>query len=127
MADRSKLDPVVHAHGDTHGHGTRRAYVIGFVASAVLTAIPFWLVMAPSLESTVVTAMLVVAFAIAQILVHVRFFLNIDSKGEGGWTLVSFVFTAIIVVITIGGSIWAMYQMNSNMMPTAAVGPMQMP
>jgi cytochrome o ubiquinol oxidase operon protein cyoD len=127
MADRGNLDASLHAHGDTHGHGTRRAYIIGFLASAVLTAVPFWLVMTRALDSSVATALLVVVFAVVQILVHVRFFLNIDAKGEGGWTLVSFIFTAIIVVITIGGSIWAMYQMNSNMMPTTAVDMTQMP
>jgi cytochrome o ubiquinol oxidase operon protein cyoD len=127
MSDRGNLDASLHGHGDTHGHGTRRAYIIGFLASAVLTAVPFWLVMTRALDSSVATALLVVVFAVVQILVHVRFFLNIDAKGEGGWTLVSFIFTAIIVVITIGGSIWAMYQMNSNMMPTTAVDMTQMP
>ena len=118
---------ALHAHGDRHGHGTRRAYVIGFLASAVLTAVPFWLVMGQALDSAVVTALLVVGFAVAQILVHVRCFLNVDAKGEGGWTLVSFIFTAIIVIITIGGSVWAMYQMNSNMMPTHGVEITDMP
>jgi cytochrome o ubiquinol oxidase operon protein cyoD len=80
-----------------------------------------------TLDSAVVTALLVVGLAVVQILVHVRFFLSIDAKGEGGWTLVSFIFTAIIVVITIGGSVWAMYQMNANMMPTSAVDMTQMP
>jgi cytochrome o ubiquinol oxidase subunit IV len=127
MSDRGNLDASLHGHGDTHGHGTRRAYIIGFLASAVLTAVPFCLVMTRVLDSSVATALLVVVFAVVQILVHVRFFLNIDAKGEGGWTLVSFIFTAIIVVITIGGSIWAMYQMNSNMMPTTAVDMTQMP
>ena len=127
MADPTNLDPALHSHGDTHGHGTRRAYIVGFLASVVLTAIPFWLVMARKLDSVISTALIVVALAIVQIIVHVRFFLNIDAKGEGGWTLVSFIFTAIIVVITIGGSIWAMYQMNSNMMPTIGLEPMQMP
>lgn len=114
----------LHAHGDTHGHGSRRDYVIGFLASVVLTAVPFWLVMSGALANRGVTAAIVVALAVIQIIVHVRFFIHVDSKGEGGWTLVAFVFTAIIVVITIGGSIWAMYQMSTNMMPTQ-VEPMQ--
>ena len=34
-----------HHHGDSHAHGTFSTYVLGFVLSVVLTAIPFWLVM----------------------------------------------------------------------------------
>lgn len=127
MADNANLDPTLHAHGDTHGHGTRRAYIIGFLASVVLTAIPFWMVIGRPVESAVTIGLVAIGLAIVQIIVHVRFFLNVDAKGEGGWTLVSFIFTAIIVVITIGGSIWAMYQMSANMMPTSAVEAMQMP
>lgn len=97
-------------------HGSRRDYLIGFLASVLLTAVPFWMVMTGS-AGAAATALTIAALAVVQIIVHVRFFLHVDSRGEGGWTLVSFVFTAIIVVITIGGSIWAMYQMNSNMMP----------
>ncbi|MGM3213399.1 hypothetical protein ACS229_27130, partial [Klebsiella pneumoniae] len=34
-----------HHHGDGHSHGTFSSYMLGFVLSVVLTAIPFWLVM----------------------------------------------------------------------------------
>lgn len=115
-------DPHVQDHGDTHGMGTQRDYIVGFLASVVLTATPFWIVMTDALPSAGLTALVIAAMAVVQIVVHVRFFLHIDARGEGGWTLISFIFTAIIVVITIGGSIWAMYQMNSNMMPMGAMG-----
>ena len=49
-------DDHVHGHGDTHGHGTRRDYLIGFALSAVLTAAPFWLVMTGALGDPRVTA-----------------------------------------------------------------------
>lgn len=105
-----------HAHGGAQRHGSRRDYLIGFLASVLLTAVPFWMVMTGA-AGAAATALTIAALAVVQIIVHVRYFLHVDSRGEGGWTLVSFIFTAIIVVITIGGSIWAMYQMNSNMMP----------
>lgn len=109
-------DPHNQAQGGAQRHGSRRDYAIGFLASVLLTAVPFWMVMTGA-AGAAATALTIATLAVVQIVVHVRFFLHVDSRGEGGWTLVSFIFTAIIVVITIGGSIWAMYQMNSNMMP----------
>ena len=35
-------DPEVQSHGDTHGQGSPRDYLIGFVLAAVLTAVPFF-------------------------------------------------------------------------------------
>ena len=116
------IDPELHAHGDTHGHGSRRSYLIGLILSAVLTAIPFWLVMASPLESTGLTAILLVVFAVAQIVVHTVCFLHVNTQGEGGWTLLAYVFTAVIVFITIAGSIWIMYHLNTNMMPGMMTG-----
>ena len=117
MERQGQSEVELFPHAELPGHGTLRDYVTGFLASAALTFVPFWLVMTSSIENAGATAAIVVALAVVQIIVHVRFFLHMDSRTEGGWTLVSFIFTAIIVVITIGGSIWAMYQMNSNMMP----------
>lgn len=120
------LDAELHSHGDTHGHGSRRDYIIGFLVSVGLTAVPFWLVMTGTLSAGA-TAGIISVLAVIQIIVHVRFFLHIDTRGEGGWTLISFIFTTIIVLITIGGSVWAMYQMNTNMMPRSVENMTEMP
>ena len=104
-------------HEDSASHGSRRGYLIGFLLSVVLTAIPFWLVMTGAVANVAVAAGLIFGFAIAQIVVHVIFFLHLDTRSEGGWTLISFVFTAIIVTLVIGGSLWIMYHLNTNMMP----------
>lgn len=109
--------PTLHGHEDTHGHGTRRGYLIGFLLSVVLTAIPFWLVMTETLGSTSGTAIAIFACALVQIVVHVVYFLHLNTRSEGGWTLIAFLFTVVIVGITIGGSIWVMYHLNTNMMP----------
>jgi len=113
----STLDPELHAHGDTHGHGTRRSYLVGFALSAVLTAIPFWLVMADPIGDPGITAGAVIAFAVIQILVHTVCFLHVNAQAEGGWTLIAYIFTAVILLITIAGSLWIMYHLNTNMMP----------
>jgi cytochrome o ubiquinol oxidase operon protein cyoD len=113
----SELDPELHAHGDTHGHGTYRSYLVGFLLSVVLTAVPFWLVMVNPIGNPGVTAALVITFAVVQILVHTVCFLHVNTQAQGGWTLIAYVFTAVIVLITIAGSLWIMYHLNSNMMP----------
>ena len=108
--------------GQAHGHGSRRGYRIGSVLSILLTAIPFWLVMGKVLPDQSVTAAIIFALALVQIVVHVVSFLHLDTRSEGGWTLLAFLFTVVIVVLTIGGSVWVMYHLNANMMPMPAGG-----
>jgi cytochrome o ubiquinol oxidase operon protein cyoD len=118
----ANLDQELHAHGDTHGHGSMRSYLLGFALSVVLTAIPFWLVMAGPPVTMAVAATIIIAFAAVQILVHTVCFLHVTSQAEGGWTLMAYIFTAILLIITIAGSLWIMYHLNSNMMPGMTPG-----
>lgn len=105
-----------HHHEGEAAHGSLKGYLIGFGLSVVLTAIPFWLVMTGALAPQV-TGLIVVAFAAVQIVVHMIFFLHMNGKAEGGWTMLAMMFTIIIVVITLSGSLWVMYHLNTNMMP----------
>lgn len=110
-------------HGDQHHdddggyHATVKGYLIGFLLSVVLTAIPFWLVMAKVLPTPGATALVILGFAAAQIVVHMIYFLHLNAKLEGGWSMLALIFTLIVVVIMLAGSIWVMYHMNTNMMP----------
>ena len=97
-------------------HASMRDYAIGFLLSAVLTAIPFWLVMTWPLEAGA-TAAIIMVFAVAQIIVHMVYFLHMTPKAEGGWSLTSLVFTIIILAIALAGSLWVMHHLNTNMMP----------
>lgn len=103
-------------HGTAEAHGNFHDYAIGFVLSAVLTAIPFWLVMARPFPNGL-TAALVVAFAAVQMIVHMIYFLHMNGKAEGGWTMTALIFTIIVVAIMLTGSLWVMYHLNANMMP----------
>jgi cytochrome o ubiquinol oxidase operon protein cyoD len=105
------------AHTGGHAHGTRRSYLTGFGLSVVLTAIPFWLVMGGGLESKQATAIAVMALAVVQIVVHMVFFLHMNPKSENGWTMMALIFTLVLVVIALTGSLWVMYHLNTNMMP----------
>lgn len=105
-----------HGH-DEAGHGTLRDYIFGFAASVVLTVIPFWLVMADPIGNASVTALLVMQLGVLQILVHMFYFLHMNTTSQGGWIMMSAIFTAVIVVITLIGSMWVMYHLNTHMMP----------
>jgi len=113
-------------HGHDHGHGhddgpvshsTFKGYMTGFVLAVILTAIPFWLVMGKVFDKPGTTALVILAFAVVQIVVHMVYFLHMDAKSEGGWNMLALIFTLVLVVITLAGSLWVMYHMNTNMMP----------
>ncbi len=110
-----------HAQHDPHtddgqDHGTHRSYVIGFLLCVVLTAIPFAVVMSDALPRSLAVS-IVVGFAIVQIVVQMIYFLHMNPRSEGGWNLLALLFTLIIVVIVISGSLWVMHHLNANMMP----------
>ena len=105
------------AHEIEMPHASMRDYVIGFVLSVILTAIPFWLVMAGVFDSKAVTAAWVMGLGVIQIVVHMIFFLHMNARSEGGWTLMALIFTLLLVVIALSGSMWVMHHLNTNMMP----------
>ena len=115
------------AHPDDHApafpHGSIRDYVTGFVLSVILTAIPFFLVMSGLAGSGRLTAFLVLGCAVIQIIVHMIYFLHMNLKNEAGWTMISLVFTIVVLVIAVIGTIWVMYHMDANMMPGMATSP----
>jgi len=117
-----RANAALHEPGTTHAHGSRKGYATGSILSVVLTAIPFWLVMSGAVQDAQTTAFLIFGLALVQIVVHVVFFLHLNTRSEGGWTLLAFLFTAVIVFLTIGGSIWVMYHLNANMMPMPGNG-----
>ena len=116
-----------HTHQTDHAHGTLRSYLIGFGLSVLLTAIPFWLVMTGKLGSNQATALIIMALAAVQIVVHMIYFLHMNIKAEGGWTFMALMFTMVLVVITLTGSLWVMYHLNANMVPVTVHDMNQMP
>ena len=105
-----------HGHNDHSGsHGSFKSYAIGFILSVILTAIPFALVMHP-VTSTSATIAWIFVLAAVQVLVHLHYFLHMDMSPASRDTVVSFAFTAIIIVLIIGGSIWIMQNLNHNTM-----------
>ncbi len=114
------------AHGDA-GQATLQGYLTGFVLSVVLTAIPFWLVMGKAIANPRLAAFVLLAFAAVQIVVHMVYFLHMNASSEGGWNLLALIFTLVLVLITLSGSLWVMYHLNENMMPLSTQQMRNMP
>ena len=113
-ADSHDADHLGH---EGHNHGSMKGYLIGFGLSVVLTAIPFWLIMAKVITDRSTGILVLGAFAIVQVLVHMVYFLHMNGKIQGGWTMLSTIFTVIFLAIAISGTLWVMFHMNTNMMP----------
>jgi cytochrome o ubiquinol oxidase operon protein cyoD len=121
-------EPTAHAHDDGHHehgndgvdaiHVTLKGYLTGFAAAALLTILPFWLVMSGAFSKTGPADAFILLLAAIQIVVHMVYFLHLNAKSEGGWNMLALIFTIVLVVITLSGSIWVMYHLNQNMMPS---------
>ncbi|NRA88968.1 MAG: cytochrome o ubiquinol oxidase subunit IV [Rhizobiales bacterium] len=106
-----------------HGNSlsTYKGYVIGFILAVILTIIPFWLVMGEVFTSIDLTVIAIMGLGAVQVIVHMVYFLHMNRKSEGGWTLMALLFTIMILVIAISGSMWVMYNLNTNMMPSMMI------
>ena len=107
-----------HSHDhDSHdsSHGSVKSYAIGFILSVILTLIPFGLVMYPSLPKSI-TLMIVLAFAVIQVLVHLVYFLHLDRSKEQRDNVIAFVFAGLVILLLVGLSIWIMFSIHTFMM-----------
>ena len=121
-----------HDHHDHHGHdhadhGSLKTYATGFILAVILTVIPFWLVMAKVFDKSSTTGFVLLGLAAVQIVVHMVYFLHMNGRMEGGWSLLALIFTGVLLVIVLSGSIWVMYHLNENMMPMPAHAMRDMP
>lgn len=120
MSNSNTHDAVAHTHGEDHDyeetHGSLKGYLIGFFASVVLTAIPFWLVMGEVLSSSLAIATIILALGAVQIYVHLVYFLHVDTSQEGGWQFMTMAFSIIVLFIVLVGSVWVMGHLDANMM-----------
>jgi cytochrome o ubiquinol oxidase operon protein cyoD len=100
-------------------------YTIGLVLAFVLTAASFWVANTSLLWPPGVPLGLAV-LAIAQMGVHLVFFLHITSGPDNTNNVLALAFGVLIVVIVVIGSLWIMFNLNDNMMPSPEMMNMQM-
>lgn len=108
---------MAHTHSlhEEESHGSATGYIVGFVLAVLLTAASFWLVVHGMLPPQ--SAMIVLAgLALVQIIVHLVFFLHLNTSSGQRWNLMAFIYTAVAAVILIGGTLWVMHNVSMNMM-----------
>ena len=120
-SDYEALSRTDHAPGDEPARGREVAegvlgYLVGLALAILLTAVSFFiagtfLVWRPSIP----IALLVLA--IAQIGVHLVFFLHITTGPDNVNNVLALAFGMLIVFLILVGSLWIMYNLNDNMMP----------
>ena len=96
-------------------HGTVKSYIVGFIISLVLTIIPFVMV-AKHMLSNNAMYITIGLFALAQLFVQLVFFLHLSFKSSARWNLSVFLFTLIVVLILVLGSLWIMVNLDFFMM-----------
>ena len=94
------------------------SYIVGLGLALALTGVSFWVASTSSLWGPGVAVGLVV-LAIAQMGVHLVFFLHITSGPDNTNNVLALAFGVLIVFLVMIGTIWIMTHMNANM------GPMQ--
>ena len=89
-------------------------YSLGLLLAAILTATSFWVVNTPVLWGPGVFLGLA-ALAIAQMGIHLVFFLHITSGSEQTNNVLALAFGILIVFLVVAGSLWIMSDLNQNM------------
>src|ERR1700677_170824 len=93
-----------------------RNYLIGLALAAGLTVASFWVASGTSLIYAPGVEMALAALAIAQMGVHLAFFLHITTGPDNTNNILALAFGVLIVGIVIAGSLWIMDHLNTNMM-----------
>jgi cytochrome o ubiquinol oxidase operon protein cyoD len=109
--------------GSGVAQGTR-GYIIGFVLAAGLTVASFFFARSGLVWRPSIPALLIV-LAIAQMGVHLVFFLHITTGPDNTNNILALAFGVLIVFLIIAGSIWIMANLNSQMPPLNQVMDMQ--
>ena len=98
----------------SHGGPSLGRYLTGFVLAAVLTVIPFGLVATGALPRETTLIAIAIA-ALLQVLVHLRFFLDLSLTKTPRENILAFAFAAVLIFIMVGGSLWIMLDLNQRM------------
>ena len=117
-------EPEHPAEGDESRVGELTLYLVGFGLATLLTIVSFFisgttLVWQPSIPVALGV------LAIAQMGVHLVFFLHITTGPDNVNNVMALAFGVLIVLLLIGGSLWIMGHMNHNMTPMDQIIRMQ--
>ena len=121
------IDPGDVAPGQDSESGGQQisTYAVGLGLAALMTIFSFAL---PSMSSVIWAPAIpaaLIAMAIAQMGVHLVFFLHIDTGPDNTNNSLALAFGVLIVFLVVAGSVWIMGHLNGNMMPMDQMMQMQ--
>lgn len=94
---------------------TLSIYTIGFISCALLTLLAFWTVLSQKF-SPLETIIIIYIAACVQFIVQLVCFLRLNTKTvQGKNNVMSLIFTGIILITIVAGSLWIMYSLGYNM------------
>jgi cytochrome o ubiquinol oxidase operon protein cyoD len=99
-------------------------YLIGLGLAVILTGASFWAAGTHLIWSQAVPIALAV-LALAQIGVHLVFFLHLSSAPDNTNNILALAFGILIVFLVVAGSLWIMANLNANMLPMSELMRMQ--
>jgi cytochrome o ubiquinol oxidase operon protein cyoD len=99
-------------------------YVVGLGLAILLTVTSFFIAGTDLVWQPSIPVALVV-LAIAQMGVHLVFFLHITTGRDNTNNVMALAFGVLIVILVIGGSLWIMANLNHNMTPMDRIMQMQ--
>jgi cytochrome o ubiquinol oxidase operon protein cyoD len=104
-----------HAPGfDPHGSHNARSYLIGLAFALILTGASFWAASTSLVYAPAVPVLLGV-LAIAQMGVHVAFFLHVSSAPDQANNFLALTFGIFVTGLVVFGSMAIMSHLNHNM------------
>jgi cytochrome o ubiquinol oxidase subunit IV len=101
------------------------SYLIGLALALLLTATSFYVASTPLLWGPGIPVGLVV-LAIAQMGVHLVFFLHITSGPDNTNNVLALAFGVLVVFLIMAGTLWIMANLDANMGPPEALTNLQM-
>jgi cytochrome o ubiquinol oxidase subunit IV len=119
MSDHHARDAAPGEGGDFGEHSVSesvRNYCIGLFLAILLTVASFWVASGTALLYGPGVLMGLAALAIAQMGVHLVFFLHITTGPDNTNNSLALAFGGLIVGLVIAGSVWIMFHLNANMM-----------
>ena len=125
QSDRAPGDPSDPPEMDKEKASGAGLYTIGLVLAAMLTATSFWVANTSLLWAPGVPLGLAV-LAVAQMGVHLVFFLHITTGPDNTNNVLALAFGLLIVTLVVAGSLWIMANLNDNMMPPPELMNLQM-
>jgi len=101
-----------------------RGYLVGLVLATLLTGVSFYIAQSTLVWQPSIPIALSV-LALAQMGVHLVFFLHITSGPDSVNNVMALAFGLLIVVLLVFGSLWIMTHLDHNVMPMERVMKMQ--